>query len=176
MKKFFFISVLLLALVTTIDAQLYSINKLKYDYHLYTPEYGDPYNPALSGIFSFFLPGLGQVLCGETSRGLGFFGAYTGCAIIYGVGAFEVFNSSYYQNTPIQPTINGTMLLGAGGMLAVYVWSIVDAINVAKVNNMYVRDRRKTSEINLKFAPYLEPISINNQVTVPVGLSMRVTF
>jgi len=68
------------------------------------------------------------------------------------------------------------MLLGAGGMLAVSIWSIVDAVKVAKVNNMYIQDVRKKSAVSLQFAPYIEPISINNEVEFPLGLSMRVTF
>jgi len=63
-----------------------------------------------------------------------------------------------------------------GGMVFVGIWSIVDAIKVAKVNNMYFRSLRQTSSIKLNLSPYVDHISINNQVTTPVGMTMRVTF
>jgi len=54
-------------------AQTYKINKQKYDYKMYMPQPGDPNNPAVMGLASFFIPGLGQMLSGETGRGLAFF-------------------------------------------------------------------------------------------------------
>jgi len=70
----------------------------------------------------------------------------------------------------------GTMLVGLGGMAIVSIWSIIDAVHVAKVNNMYIRDLRRTSAIKVEMSPYIEQLSINNQVTTPVGMTMRVKF
>ena len=75
----------------------------------------------------------------------------------------------------IGPAI-GLMIVGFSAMTGVYIWSIVDAVEVAKVNNMYIRDLRKTSSLKLEVAPYVTQISINNQLTTPVGMTMRVTF
>ena len=61
-------------------------------------------------------------------------------------------------------------------MTAVDIWSIVDAVNVAKVNNMYIQNLRKTSSVNIEMAPYISQISVNNKIDTPVGLSLRVTF
>jgi hypothetical protein len=174
MKKAIFLSVIFLFLASTADAQSYKLNKYKYDYHNYIPDYGDPYNPAISGVCSFFVPGLGQIFSGEVGRGFGFLGAYTGCAVLYGVGVAQISYSNAYYGSSTSGV--GTMLLGAGGMLAVSIWSIVDAIHVAKVNNMYIRDLRKTTSLNFEVAPYAETLTINNQVTTPVGLTMRVNF
>ena len=184
MKKLLFVSLLLFALVAHTSAQRYSINKYKYDSRLYLPQFGDTYNPALSGVCSFLIPGLGQMISGEVGRGLGFLGGYTGCGVIYVVGVAQYYSSLYnysgnnYNGNPFSANKSGigTMLLGAGGMVAVSIWSIVDAVKVAKVNNMYIQDMRKKSAVSLQFAPYIEPISINNEVSVPVGISMRVTF
>ena len=55
-------------------AQTYKINKQKYDYKMYMPQPGDPNNPAVMGLASFFIPGLGQMLSGETGRGLAYLG------------------------------------------------------------------------------------------------------
>lgn len=173
MKKTILIS-LLLALVTSgMQAQRYSINKLKYDSHMYYPEFGDPYNPALAGACSFLVPGLGQVVCGETGRGIAFFGGYVGCVLVFEIGAMQLSNSLAYGNGT---SGSGTMIMGAFGMLGVYIWSIADAVKVAKVNNLYIRDLRKTSALSLEVAPYITQISVNNQNTTPVGLSLRVKF
>ena len=175
MKKTILISLLLLGFVTSgIQAQRYSINKYKYDSRLYYPEFGDAYNPALCGVCSFLVPGLGQIVCGETGRGIAFMGGYIGCLVIAEAGAVQFTNSYAYGNSGFSGT--GMMLLGGFGMLGVYIWSIADAVKVAKVNNMYIRDLRKTSAISLELAPYVTQISVNNQNTSPVGLSMRVKF
>jgi TM2 domain-containing membrane protein YozV len=179
MKKALFLAVILVALVSTASAQRYSINKLQYDYHRYTPEFGDPYNPSISGICSFIVPGLGQMYCDEVGRGLAFLGGYVCFSVVVGVGVTQIANSvDYVNSTYYNHTSAGvcTMLLGLGGMAAVEIWSIVDAINVAKVNNMYIRDLRRTSGIKLEMSPYIDHLSINNQTTTPLGMTMRVTF
>jgi hypothetical protein len=173
MKRTIMLSVLMLAIfATTMNAQRYSDLKLKYDYHQYTPQIGDPYNPTVSGLCSFLIPGLGQVVSGETGRGIAFFGGYVGCGILYSVGAAQLANSLYSGST----SGSGTMLLGFAGMIAVDIWSIVDANHVAKVKNMYLRDTKKTSGLNLEVAPYVAQYNINNQIVTPVGMTMRVKF
>lgn len=182
MKKALFLAVILVALASTANAQRYSINKLQYDYHQYAPEFGDPYNPVISGVYSFIIPGLGQMYCGEVGRGLAFLGGYAGFSVVAGVGMAQIFNSSLnYYNSDSGYTRNtnagvGIMLLGIGGMAAVGIWSIVDAVNVAKVNNMYIRDLRRTYGMKLEMSPYVDHLSINNQTTNPVGMTMRITF
>jgi TM2 domain-containing membrane protein YozV len=181
MKKTIFLSILLVAIVVNLSAQSYSINKLKYDYHQYVPEYGDYYNPGISGVCSFIVPGLGQMICGETGRGLAFFGGYVGCAVLFEVGAAKIVSNSWDYGNNGYYTANsnagvGTMLVGLGGMAIVSIWSIIDAVHVAKVNNMYIRNLRRTSSIKLEMSPYVEQLSINNQVTTPVGMTMRVKF
>ena len=120
------------------------------------------------------------MVSGEVGRGLGFLGGYAGCGVIYVVGVAQYYSSilqySTENNQNIAPKGIGTMLLGLGGMAAVSIWSIVDAVKVAKVNNMYIQDVRKKSAVSMQFAPYVEPITINNEVSFPVGLSMRVSF
>jgi TM2 domain-containing membrane protein YozV len=181
MKKTIFLSIILVAMLVNLSAQSYSINKLKYDYHQYVPEYGDYYNPGISGVCSFIVPGLGQMLCGETGRGLAFFGGYTGCAILFGVGASQAVSNSWYYvyigyNSNNTNAGVGISLLGLGGMAIVSIWSIIDAVHVAKVNNMYIRSLRRSSSIKVEMSPYVEQLSINNQVTTPVGMTMRVKF
>lgn len=49
----------------------------------YVKSSANPYSPGWSGVGSFFLPGLGQMICGETGRGL---------AILGGDLAFDIWN------------------------------------------------------------------------------------
>jgi len=179
-KKTFFISILLLLIAIDVSAQRYSINKLNFDSHQYIPEYGDLYNPGISGVCSFLVPGLGQMISGEPGRGFAFLGGYIGCAIVFEVGVAEFFynfndyeDPGYYGNSGKGV---GTMLLGLGGMAFVSIWSIVDAIKVAKVNNMYYQSLRKTSSLKIQLAPYVDHLTITNQGITQVGMTMRVTF
>lgn len=170
MRKIIVISVVLLGFCSlSINAQTYSINKLKYDYRTYIPEYGDPYNPAISGVCSFLIPGLGQMISGEGGRGIAFLGGYLGCAVVYGTGYAQAFNGNYSGAA-------GKMLLGIGGMLGIGIWSIVDAVKVAKVNNLYIRDYRKRTSFDIELSPYLSQININDHIVSPIGMSMRVKF
>jgi hypothetical protein len=143
--------------------------KMNYNPHMYIPQLGDPYNPTISGVCSWLVPGLGQIISGETGRGFGFLGGYAGCYLFMGIGGAMVYDD---------PTTGGLMVLaGAVGMITVDVWSIVDAVHVAKVKNMYVNDmRNKTSSLKLELSPYVDQISMNNQIVRPVGMTMRIKF
>ena len=126
------------------------------------------------------IPGLGQMVCGEVGRGVAFLGAYTGCAVIVGVGVAQIYSNSfdyyYTGNTGNSSAGTGFILLGLGGAAVVSIWSIIDAVNVAKVNNMYLRTLRNTSNIKVEMSPYVEHLSINNQVVTPLGMTMRLKF
>ena len=182
MRNTIFIYVVLLTFAVNVNAQNYSINKDKFDSHQYIPEYGDPYNPAISGICSLLVPGLGQMMCGETGRGLTFMGGYAGCTVLFVAGAaqFTSNNFRYYRNSGYSGYSGnsgvGVMLMGIGGMAAIEIWSIFDAVKVAKVNNMYIRNFRKTSSLKLEMSPYVDHISITNQISNPIGMTMRVKF
>jgi hypothetical protein len=41
---------------------------------------------------------------------------------------------------------------------------------------MYYQNLRKTSSMHIEVSPYAEQLSINNQFTTPVGLTMRIKF
>lgn len=153
---------------STSKAQAYSINKLNYDYRAYSPQMGDMYNPGLCGAASFLVPGLGQIVAGETGRGLAFFGGYIGSTVVYVVGYGLLINGEQQGA--------GTMLLGAGAMLGIGIWSIVDAVKVAKVNNLYLRDKHRTSMIDLQMAPYVSPVSSISPAHSSAGMSVRLSF
>lgn len=180
MKKILLLFLILLTSVTLVVAQTYSINKRKYDCQEYKKQPGDPYSPIASGICSFFVPGLGQIICGESSRGLSFLGASTGCLLITGTGAILLLDSWMNgmggQNTTNRAFIGTLCFLGGlAGMVTFDIWSIVDAVKVAKVKNMYFQDTKK-DKYGIELAPYLEYFSINNQAIVPVGITLKLRF
>lgn len=167
-----------------IVAPSYKQIKMDYNYHMYVPQPSDPYNPTVSGLCSWLIPGLGQMVCGETGRGLGFMGGYLGCYLVVGIGSAQLVSSPYYSPSSYYENNNGgrssgglLMVVGLIGMVAVDIWSIVDATHVAKVKDMYISDMRsKTSSLKLELSPYVDQISMNNEIVRPVGLSMKVKF
>ncbi len=164
----------LFVFASTTKAQTYSINKLNYDYRAYSPQMGDMYNPGLCGVASFLIPGLGQIVAGETGRGLAFLGGYLGSYVLLGVGYGTMLNDVMLYNGQTQGF--GMMLLGAGAMAGIGIWSIVDAVKVAKVNNLYIRDQHRTSMFNLQMAPYISPVSSISPAHSSAGMSLRLSF
>jgi len=161
-------------LLSSVSSAQYSVNKTKYDHETYVFQPGDPYNPTVAGVASFFVPGLGQMLSGEGGRGAGFFVGYAACYVVSYVGATNAINS--ISTGGDGSTGSALMLVGLGGAVGVGIWSIVDAVKVAKVNNLAFRDQNKTS-LNLRVEPYLDQIELqNNTSRVSAGLSFRITF
>lgn len=170
-----FFTIILFTASFNLNAQSYEINKLKYDYHQYVPEIGDPNNPAICGLASFFVPGLGQMVSGETGRGLAFLGGTAAGYVVYGIGVAQFMSSVGNGNT--RPKGLGTMFLGLGGVVVINICSIIDAVKVAKVNNMYIQDiRKKTSSLSINVEPYVTQLTINNQEVTPIGLTLKVGF
>ena len=164
--------------------QKFNQNKLRYNSALYIPQPGDPYNPSVAGIASFFIPGLGQMLSGEVGRGLGFLGGYmgtsficmTGMAIAQGDYSYDYdseFNHSYNRNNAELGF--GLFIVGGVAMLGTYIWSIVDAIKVAKVNNMYMQDLRK-DQVSIQLKPYMETKKYPGITDRPVGMTLQINF
>ncbi len=115
------------------------------------------------------MPGLGQMISGEGGRGAGFLAGYLGSyAIMYG-GIVTVNETNGASG-------QGATLFGFGGLLTFGIWSIVDAVQVAKVNNMYIRDKRKTSNLKFDFKPSLQSIKISNDNNYALGVSMNIRF
>ena len=183
MKKTLLLITLCITVFSTIHAQTYSEKVNMYDTHQYVKQFGDPYNPVVAGVASYFIPGLGQMICDESSRGLAFLGGSIGCIALSSYGMFEMYGNTFdnMNNGNDTPALSakgaGIMALGILGAVGINIWSIVDAVHVAKVNNMYYQDHNKrTSAINLEIDPYAEPITMYNQATIPVGLTLKATF
>lgn len=91
------------------------------------------------GIASFALPGTGQLINGQVTKGLGLFGLYLGSGLLAGLG---LSNRSFMNFSPTNLTKlksssaskGGTALMAAGtiGALVTKVYSIVNAVNNTK--------------------------------------------
>ena len=109
-------------------------------------------------------------------------GGYVGCGVLFVAGAvqFTTNNLRYYRNSGYSRNSGNSgvwvMLMGLGGMASIEIWSIFDAVKVAKVNDMYIRSLRRTSSLKLELSLYVDHISIINQSSNPIGMTIRVEF
>jgi hypothetical protein len=166
MKKLFLIIASVLILFTSLNAQ-YKINKLKYDYRTYKYQAGDPYNPGIAGFASLLIPGLGQMSSGAGGRGAAFLGGFVGCITIFAIGS-----SNYYVDEEGEHGGPVPLYIGAFGAIAVDLISVIDAVRVAKVTNLYFRDKYMT-RYSLKVSPYIGSFSSEK---IPVGFSLKLRF
>ena len=138
--------------------------KKLYDYRMYRPGGYERYSPAWSGVASFFIPGLGQLICGEAGRGFGQFALSTMCDIVTIVSIVE--------------DVEGLSLLTSLAHLGIAIWSIVDATQVAKVKNMYETDLRSMrSSVEVEMYPSLNTFTTqSNGIGVAPGMTLAITF
>jgi len=177
MKKLILLLVVLLTVVSeNLQAQTFEQNKHKYSDSTYTYQKNDKYDPLLCGGLSLFVPGLGQMVCGETERGLAFMAGQIGFALVFAGGSVGFIYNAQIGNDKAFQSSFGVLVLGFAGFAAIKVWSVIDAEHVAKINNLYYRDKNKTSLLKLEIAPYVSQLNINNQLTTPVGMTLRVKF
>lgn len=167
------------------QAQSYKVNKEVYDYKMYIPQPGDPHNPGMMGLASALVPGLGQMLSGEVGRGMAFLGGSTACFMGGLIGAVatqeQVFTDVYggvVETRELTPTGSAFLITGMVAMLAIDIWAIVDAVQVAKVNNMYMQDMRgDTNNIKIEMHPFVDTKNyLFGQTSTSAGLSLKVTF
>jgi len=169
MKKLFLIVIFLCFLGIISNAQ-YRTNKKTYDRRTYHFEQGDRYSPAVAGIASFLIPGLGQMVCGEMVRGLCFMvPAYTGVT----VSMVELVRGmSGMANS--EPNAGNVFLITLGLYYALELWSTVDAVHVAKVNNMAFRDKQGAT-YRLKVEPFVGLANYSLNRNIPIGITLKIS-
>ena len=152
----------------------YKEYKHLYNTHNYVHEYTDPYSPFWIGFAEFCIPGLGEGIVGEWGRAAGFFFGNLGLGLL--------------SLTQIKATTNnGVVKYGyTGGYWAISavrfglnIWSICDAVHVAKVKDMYYQDlRSQRASLSWKVEPYLDYAysGISSNPSPAAGLSLRLTF
>lgn len=137
----------------------------------YTPSIFDRYSPGGAGVASFFIPGLGQALCGEWGRGILYFCCNMVCSFCWG---YTLGSVAYYG------TGAGWLVLSSICLLSVDILAIVDSVKVAKIKNMYQQDLLRLSSFEFKMKPYIAhnsfTKSVRNSSFPAVGLSLCLTF
>jgi len=169
-----FLSLIAILFISSVVNAQYRLNKTMYNSKHYTHQRGDPYKPSVAGLTSFLIPGLGQMISGEVGRGASFLGGFAGGAIMIIAGVNQSFTHTESSPGNLGDWFLVVSLVGFGfiDMVVVDIWSVLDAIHVAKVNNLAFRDKTKTG-FKVKVSPYIGSFRTER---VPVGISLKVQF
>ena len=135
--------------------------KKYYDYKDYTKESGQYRSPGGVGVASYFVPGLGEMICGEGWRGTAFLGGWLACHFVTLVGISELSDAVYWS--------------GIAGAQALRIISCVDAIRVAKVKNMYKHDLEGNS-LEVDMYPSMNCIKTAEGIQPTAGLTLALRF
>ena len=151
-----------------IRSERYRDLRKTYDVSGYSYHYNDRNSPGWCGVASAFIPGLGQAINNEWGRAAGFFFPNLVLNTIWMRGIWYSYRYDY--NFPAEWSWG--ILLAA---LTVDIWSIVDAVQVTKVKNMYYRDLM-SSRVDVSCSPTLLGFSSldgGSQAAVGMQLSLR---
>ena len=109
------------------------------------------------------------MISGKVVRGILFLTGFTGClavsAVAFVKGAYSADATKAFQ-------VSRAGLIGA---LCIDLWSIADAVNVAKVNNLVLRNKHRTS-YNLNIKPFLNAPDYGPKHNIPISLYFKLTF
>ena len=148
-----------------------------YNYKEYSPALADRYSPAWSGVASFFIPGLGQMICNEVGRGFAFLGGAVGGSILAPlVIASGATVNSYGEVVDVAPGAAIAGLAIYAGVAALDVISIIDGVRVAKVKNMYEQDLKKAYSFEMNVYPSFDYAMIGNTYQPTAGITLAVKF
>jgi hypothetical protein len=155
-----------------ISIPLDGIRKIIIDSRAYSFRKGDPFNPISAGIASLIIPGLGQMISGKIERGVVFLAGFTSCLAVSAEGLFKYWSSAggNYGVDPFQ-----VFKAGLVGAICIDLWSIGDAVKVAKVNNLVLRNKHRSS-YNFNIKPFLNTPDYGIKHNIPVCLGFRATF
>lgn len=146
----------------------YSELKNLYDYRDWYAAPGDKYSPVWSGVASLFIPGLGQMICDEAGRGLAWLGGAVGCSAAYYIGILLAFAEC--------PAGFALFYAAPLGMIAVNICSIIDAVKVAKVKNMYFQDLRSQYSLDVELYPSVNCVQTATGIRPAAGLTLAIRF
>ena len=133
-----------------------------YNYREYTRGLVQHHSPAGVGIASFFIPGLGEMICGEGWRGAAYLGGWLASNVVSIIGIQQLSDPIY--------------LVGVAGSLVIKIASIVDAVRVAKVKNMYERDLMRTYALEVDLYPSMNYVKTASGIQPTTGLTLALRF
>ena len=181
MKKIIIALTLLICFSAAASAQTirpgmkYREYKNYYDYHLYEHQKGDPYSRFWTGAASFLIPGLGQVFEGQWVRGLLFFAGNIALYSGYVANMNVEYDSAgnVVSSSPASPMAYVCFF----GQLGLDLWSIIDAVHIAKIKNMYYQDlKAMRSSLDVDLEPYFAYTPSSDGVKPVTGLSLKLNF
>ncbi len=142
----------------------YKMIKDKYHITDYSPKMEDQkYSPVAAGILSYLLPGGGHYYLNEGERGILFTTTYLiGAGILVKGVVNYIFGQGYGEET-----IYLGLFMAGGSML----WSIIDAVKIAKIKNLAYQDLEKNNTSIL-----LQPVLINVKNDKMLGVSIAINF
>lgn len=150
--------------------------KKLYDTKYYIPQREDTYSRGWAGVASFFIPGLGEGIDGQWGRACAIMGTNFGLLIVQ---LTDTYISKDYANGTTTISMGGVALGTLAARAALNIWSIFDAIHIAKVKNMYYQDLRdQRAAVDFKVEPYFacSPADISGCSRPTAGLSLKLNF
>jgi len=170
MKKTIFLLLGIFLMFPLLGQKPTMIEKKKmYNYKAYSWQQGDRYNPTIAGVLSLLIPGLGQITSGEAGRGFAFLIPSVVAEVVF-YDSKEKFDKESVISKKTEYAFQG--IISGIAVIGLSIWSAIDAAQVAKVNNMYFRDKSK-NDVSLKIKPYTNILPDNN---VGYGLSFAISF
>lgn len=155
------------------------IKNKTYDVKNYIYSKSDPHNPSVIALSSFFIPGLGQMVCGAPAKGILFLLA-SASGWIPTISGLKLLLWTDPRKPEPDWTVRGEiahkrMALGLSISAVSWIWSIIDAPRTAKIQNLKYRQANGTiGSINI--SPYLTPASSYVNGTYATGLSINIKF
>lgn len=143
-----------------------------YNYKEYEETLDDRYSPVLSGVASFFIPGLGQMISGEVGRGFAYLGGHIGGMILAPVIMAAGKGAYGYGSTEAALAALAIYV----GVITLDICAIVDGVRVAKVKNMYEQDLRKHYAIDVDLYPSVNFVQLGNNIRPTAGLTLAIKF
>ncbi len=141
----------------------YKYLRKKYAKIPYKTRESDRYSPDAAG-FLALIPGVGHIYTGEPLRGLAFFGGM--------VGSFWTMVGGFAMAWDGSPLGAPFFFAGAAGVVIFYIWNIFDAVQVAKVKNLALRN----NDISLRLLPNVEFSTAYNQPANNFGVRLVINF
>ena len=195
MKKIL-ITVIVALMALSANAQVapgmkYKDLKEVYNSKEYVQQAIDPYRVGWTKFFTFFTPGIGQIMMGEVGRGFIFVGAEAVCYMVYSNAWDELKKYLVVDENGVVTGFSdkdaagkhlGWLVGGLAASLVNSIWACVDAGNVAKVKNMYYQDMYgRQASLNVGLEPYfsLAPTTATpsgSSLTPAAGLSLKMKF
>jgi len=151
-----------------VASQKYRDLKEVYSYENYVYQMGDRHSPGWCGFGSAVIAGLGQAINDEWGRAAGFF---FGNLLLYSLSSYNLQMGAYYGDPYLSKAVLYSVLA-----LGVDIWSIVDAVRVTKVKNLYYRDLT-AHHFEMNCSPALLGLNYGTGSTKPVlGMQLSLAF